>query len=410
MKHLLLTISFFLLLTGLFGQRYSYLTNGPISENLPFITAETFSFYLVPLQQDGFPQDVRLRWVDGRGNKSEWHVFKQDGHADPERYVSELDFANKRQWTNFELDMPASGPVNLYFFDPGQSTANHRPQGQPAAESACFQPLIQGRLDWCPDGSCPTDPTPVFTDVTHLIVHHSVSVNTSNDWPAIVRSIWNFHTSVNFWDDIGYNYLVDPNGVIYEGRGNNLRGAHFCGKNSNTMGTCLLGNFTDQLPTEAALESLAELQAWKAAQNAINPVAITYHAGGDEDLISLAAHRDGCNTECPGNTFYAVFDEFRATVNGRLLDCLASNTKEIPIWGPDVVLAPNPGNGPVRITGVPTEAKLSLFSPNGKMLGEFSGTSKVTDVEAAITQGARGVFFLRIEAGGEVVTKKVIRN
>lgn len=409
MKKLLSIILALGLFVSLNAQRHSFLTNGPIKERIPAMSGEVFSFYLVPLQQDHFPDGVRLRWVDEMGDFSEWHEFKQDDHADPGKYLSNLNFAGQTGWTDFELEMPANGPVTLYFFDPGKTDAGQAPESRVLEGAACFQPVVVDREDWCPTGNCPEGASPTFTEVTHLIVHHSAGVNVANDWAAVVRAIWDFHVNVNGWDDIGYNYLVDPNGMIYVGRGNDIRGAHFCGKNTNTMGTCLLGNFTDQLPTAAALASLTELMAWKCGDKDINPLEVSFHAGGNSNLINLAAHRDGCSTACPGDTFYPEFDDFRQGVAADLINCVTSSTTERPTWAESILVSPNPGSGAVRISGLPGEARLTLFAIDGRQLTS-EGSNEVANIEAMLTNAAPGVYFLRTEIAGEQYTLKVIRQ
>lgn len=393
----------------LLAQRFTFLTNGPIKERIPAIDGEVFSFCLIPAQQDHFPANVRLRWLDDAGNSSDWHEFERDAHGGDDVIVSELGFANSERWTKFELDMPATGPVTLYLFDPGKTPANHQPEPMALEGATCFQPTVLGRNDWCPAGNCPVDATPAFTQVTHLIVHHSAGSNTASDWSAVVRSIWDFHVNVNGWDDIGYNYLVDPNGVIYEGRGNNVRGAHFCGKNSNTMGTCLLGNFTDQQPTTAALDGLTELLSWKCDLEDINPLETTFHAGGNSNLINLAGHRDGCSTSCPGDAFYPQFDAFRQGVAADLINCINSSTHEQPAWAEAINVSPNPGNGEVRVNGIPTGATVSIYTLDGRLLASES-QSQLANIEAMLTAAAPGVYFLRTELNGGVYAVKVIRQ
>ncbi|MBK8668457.1 MAG: N-acetylmuramoyl-L-alanine amidase [Saprospiraceae bacterium] len=74
----------------------------------------------------------------------------------------------------------------------------------------------------------------------------------------MVASIFDFHVNTNGWQDIGYNWLIDPNGVLYEGRGGgeNVRGAHMCGYNNNTLGVCVMGNFVSLIPSDTAIISL----------------------------------------------------------------------------------------------------------------------------------------------------------
>ena len=105
-----------------------------------------------------------------------------------------------------------------------------------------------------------------------MIIHHSagaVSKDKSN-YDQEVRNIYKFHTQTYQWDDIGYNFLIAPNGDLYQGRDDqgkdspdNIKGAHFCHKNSNTMGVCLLGNFNETTPASPAIRTLEELITWK---------------------------------------------------------------------------------------------------------------------------------------------------
>jgi hypothetical protein len=169
-------------------------------------------------------------------------------------------------------------------------------------------------LGWCPSGDCPEDATPAFTDVTHLIVHHSAGSNSASDWAAVVRSIYDFHVFSNGWDDIGYNWLVDPNGVIYQGRGDNVRGAHFCGTNSNTMGVCMMGDFTSVLPATAAVSSLEDLLAWKVCDIGVTADGTALHNGSGQNLMHISGHRDGCSTACPGDLFYPTLSDVRDSV------------------------------------------------------------------------------------------------
>jgi hypothetical protein len=143
-----------------------------------------------------------------------------------------------------------------------------------------------------------------------------------------VRSIWSYHTYDNDWGDIGYNYLIDPNGVVYEGRagGDNVIGAHFSCQNGGTMGVCVLGTYTSVSPTTAALSSLKQLLAWKAEQRSIDPLGSSYHSGTHLTLANICAHRDAnpanpiysctpkSTTTCPGDNLYGLLPGIRTDV------------------------------------------------------------------------------------------------
>lgn len=180
---------------------------------------------------------------------------------------------------------------------------------------------IRSRTDWgCPDGEGARW-TPAYTTVTHAVVHHTAGANSVPDWEAEVRSIWYLHTVTNAWGDIGYNFLIDPNGTIYEGRagGDAAIGAHFSCRNSNTVGISLMGTYTTVAPTAAARTSLERLLRELCKRFGIDPNATVYHVPTALNLPTIIGHRDGngagCTiTECPGNVLYAALPAIRAAV------------------------------------------------------------------------------------------------
>jgi hypothetical protein len=182
------------------------------------------------------------------------------------------------------------------------------------------KPPVVTRTEWgCPDGQITTHGSLSYTTVTHLIVHHTaMGVEApSSDWPELVHSIWNFHVSERGWADIGYNYLIDPNGMIYEGRsgGDDVMGAHFSGVNDGTMAVALLGDFTDAAPTLDALNSLKEILAWKCNQRGLDPEGKSLHEASHLILNTISGHRDGPKaTECPGEALYLLLPAIRAEV------------------------------------------------------------------------------------------------
>ncbi len=180
------------------------------------------------------------------------------------------------------------------------------------------KPPVVTRTVWgCPDGQFTTHGELLYTSVTHVIVHHTVNDNNSTDWAAVVRSIWNFHVFDRGYADIGYNYLVDPKGVIYEGRagGEGVQGAHFCGVNAGTLGVAMIGEFTTIRPTSVALSSLCRLLAWRCDQDGIDPIGASLHDRSGLTLKHISGHRDGPSlTECPGGALYALLPRIRTRV------------------------------------------------------------------------------------------------
>lgn len=187
---------------------------------------------------------------------------------------------------------------------------------------SCDKPAVISASEWR-KGLTPPKEAPSKTTVKHIIVHHSAGSNTTTNFLEAVRNIYTFHTTPppngNGWNDVGYNFLIAQDGTIFQGRdgqgimdGDNVLGAHFCGKNSGTMGICLLGNYNEVQPTNAAIKSLINLAGWKLGKEKLPVIGQFQHT--DELLNIVSGHRDGCATECPGNNLYAKLAELRQKI------------------------------------------------------------------------------------------------
>lgn len=265
---------------------------------------------------------VRLRASEDGVTWTPWIALAIDGDLTVRsegRYVSGIaHFGGAKH----HLEIASDGDIRratFTMFPPPEA------QRRPAPQSLNVGRLLaRSRADWrCPDGEASPQWTPAYTTVTHLVVHHTAGANTVPDWEAEVRSIWYLHTFTNGWGDIGYNYLIDPNGVIYEGRagGSGAIGAHFSCRNTNTAGVALLGTYTTGLPTQAAMESLEHLLAELCQRNRIDPKAFAYHAPSALNVPTIIGHRDGntspltcTRTECPGDALYPLLPQIRSDV------------------------------------------------------------------------------------------------
>ncbi len=186
----------------------------------------------------------------------------------------------------------------------------------------CDKPAIIAASEWR-KGLTPPKEAPVKTTVKHVIVHHSAGSNTTTNFLEAVRNIYTFHTTPppngNGWNDVGYNFLITQDGTIFQGRdgqgimdGDNVLGAHFCGKNGGTMGICLLGNYNEVQPSNASIKSLINLAGWKLGKEKLPVIGQFQHTDGLLNIIS--GHRDGCATECPGDNLYAKLAELRQKI------------------------------------------------------------------------------------------------
>ena len=230
------------------------------------------------------------------------------------------------QWDAAQLrDTIIIRDIQLSFISPGTSSGR-----DVSAQSVPSQSVpVVSRTDWgCPDGQGSSNWTPQYTTVTHLIVHHTVTSNTSSDPAATVRAIWNYHALTLDWDDIGYNFLIAPDGTVFEGRagGDGSIGAHFSCANGNTMGVALLGDYRTVSPSTAMLNSLEALLAEKADTFSIDPLATDYHASSLQTMYTISGHRDGnsmsvgcpSGTVCPGATAYSLLPSIRSGTYNRL--------------------------------------------------------------------------------------------
>jgi hypothetical protein len=374
------------------------------------------------------PDNSRL-WISVSRDSlhwSEWKPLQRDAHATEAKmhHVSELLFlpADTRYFRmNARTDLRGEGSrmkrILVNFFSPGEKSATSAPQMShtvPNSNCPCEKPAVVTRAGWnCPQTS---NPGYSYTTVTHLIVHHSAGSNTSSDWGAVVLSIWNSHVNTNGWADIGYNYLIDPKGVVYEGRGggDNVVGAHFCGTNGGTMGTCLMGTYTSENITDTARSRLTSLLAWKACASNINVTATSLHNSSGRNLQHISGHRDGCATECPGGNFYATLGSLRTAVSTRMTAC--SSVTGVPtIDGmSDFRIAPNPApsdGASVQLSlATPKSFSYEVFNMQGQRL---HASAPVTVVGyrriplKGLNRANSGTVYVRFDVGGRSFTQQV---
>ncbi|MFE2211881.1 peptidoglycan recognition protein [Streptomyces canus] len=206
-----------------------------------------------------------------------------------------------------------------------------------APPSTVPEPSMVSRAGWGADESLSPDPSEYNADVKAVFVHHTDGSNDYScaDSAAIVRGIYAYHTQTNGWNDIGYNFLVDKCGTIFEGRKGGVDlpvlGAHTYGWNRESTGIAILGNYTDAGASNAALTSVARITAWKLGQYGVDPnstvqlkagatqknlAGTSFTAGSLYTFNRVSGHRDGYATECPGTSLYAQLPTIRAWASG----------------------------------------------------------------------------------------------
>jgi hypothetical protein len=180
-------------------------------------------------------------------------------------------------------------------------------------------PLIFSRLAWGANERIRRGLPDYADSLRFAVVHHTAGSNTYSrtQSAAIVRGIQLYHVRSNGWNDIGYNFLVDKYGQVFEGRfggvERNVVGAHAQGFNTGSVGVALLGNYDTASVTPAARSALTRLIAWRLDVAHVDPFTLfswisggnpRFPAGVPVTLRTVSGHRDTGFTSCPGVRLY----------------------------------------------------------------------------------------------------------
>ena len=189
-----------------------------------------------------------------------------------------------------------------------------------ASQAGSQSPPIIARAQWGGD-QVPPRADPSYGEVRLAFVHHTVTANgyAPEESASIVLGIAKYHRDHNKWNDLGYNFLVDRHGQIFEGRAGGTElaviGAQAQGYNSHSTGIACLGTFTDAGLDPAGIESLSRVLAWKLPLHGapVNGKVTVTSGGGESNRYAygssvtferISGHRDGDSTACPGNQLY----------------------------------------------------------------------------------------------------------
>ena len=247
---------------------------------------------------------------------------------------------------------------------------------------------------------------PKIADNVHFaIVHHTAGSNNYSraQSASIVRAIELYHVLGNGWNDIGYIFLVDKYGQVFEGRyggiDRNVVGAHAQGFNTGSVGVALLGTYTSTAPSAAALRSLEALLAWRLDLVHVDPrSSLTYISGGNPRfaagapvfLRAISGHRDTGFTTCPGYALYRRLPAIARAVAAIGLPKLYAPTARGRI----------PGKVRFRARlSTPLPWTVTVTDARGTILGSGAGTKVAVDWTWDATAYARGTYFWTISAG-----------
>jgi len=261
-----------------------------------------------------------------------------------------------------------------------------------SASAMTTRPAIVTRAEWGANESWRSG-SPDYAPVKMAFVHHTDSGNdyTAAEAPAIVRGVYAYHTKSLHWSDVGYNFLIDRYGTIYEGRYGGVTkgviGAQVLGFNTGSTGISVIGTFTSATPTSKSVVSLERLLEWKLDIHHVDPMGTgtlvcgygqKFGTGQHVTFPAIAGHRDANYTDCPGGKLYAQLPNIRRVV---------ARTGQPKIYGfmvEDPAISPN-GDGvqdsaSIGFTVSQTAAwRLEIRNDAGVLVRHVTGQGTVVD-------------------------------
>jgi N-acetylmuramoyl-L-alanine amidase/FG-GAP-like repeat len=263
--------------------------------------------------------------------------------------------------------------------DPG-ALATEEGQGTDGSDRIDLQaatftpkPMIYSRAQWGADERMRDKGSLHYFEVHAGFVHHTVNANNYSraEVPAIIRSIYAYHTQSRGWSDIGYNFLVDRFGRIWEGRYGGVDrpvvGAHTLNYNDYAFAMSAIGNYDIKQPSPAMIQAYGALFAWKLSLHGVD-ASSTKQRVGSRNFQAINGHRDAASTACPGRYLYAKIPRIRQLAAqaqrgwaGRELE---SNLASTPY--PDLIVRrASDGKGFIIPTGGMTGFRKSVVGATG---------------------------------------------
>ncbi|HZW09346.1 MAG TPA: peptidoglycan recognition family protein [Phycisphaerales bacterium] len=167
---------------------------------------------------------------------------------------------------------------------------------------AAATPGVVARASWTSARPNLPDTNPM-NGISRITVHHDgMNAFTSTSQAAAAQrleSIRRSHVSANGWADIGYHYVIDPAGRVWEARPVNLQGAHVKDNNEHNLGVMVMGNYDQQSPTGASTKALDDFVSAMMRKYRV-PVSRVY------------THQEIRPTACPGRSLQYVMESTRS--------------------------------------------------------------------------------------------------
>ncbi|HSC91153.1 MAG TPA: N-acetylmuramoyl-L-alanine amidase [Gaiellaceae bacterium] len=288
-------------------------------------------FDLVGLHWRG-PGAVEFRTRSLAGRWSAWRAAAPEDEDRPDRSSLERTrpgwHAGNPYWTGASdrLEVRTRGRVARVRAWYVSSDVGGAP---PRALSLAGSPQLVTRAQWGANELIKRAAPSYAPSLSFAVVHHTAGANayTRQESAAIVRGIQTYHVKANGWNDLGYNFLVDKYGQVFEGRyggvERNVVGAHAEGFNTGSVGVAVIGTYGAANVSPAARDALVRLLAWRLDVAHVDPLAtLNWTSGGNPRfprgvpvfLRSIVGHRDTGFTECPGTKLYGQLDELAQSV------------------------------------------------------------------------------------------------
>ena len=302
-------------------------------------------------------------------------------------------------WVTQPAAVPAAVSVAAPAVAPAATTAN----GLPVA--------VTTRAEWGANASYMSW-DPEYARAGHVVVHHTAGTNSysAGQSASIVRGIYYYHAVTLDWGDIGYNFLVDKFGTVFEGRSGSVAapagrmsiGAHARGVNTGTMGISMMGDYSTVSPSDAQLSSVGKMAGWFLKRAGISDVTgwaglhvwttERYQAGSTISMPRILGHRDVGYTTCPGNVGYSKLGTIRAIAKAQ-----GSTPQGGSSSAPSTVAQDHPGAAALR----------SALGANG-WIGPATSDVQASTKGGVFQRFERGVGYWSPATGAQFVGEPVL--
>ncbi|WNJ17985.1 T9SS type A sorting domain-containing protein [Pontibacter sp. G13] len=314
-------------------------------------------------------------------------------------------FVKSLKWDQFT---PGNvSPVNPEFLQPISY-----PRTDP--NCPCPLPVFATRQQWGnPNGNGFTCSPLPLTSVSHILVYQSgiPGDSATTNWAAQALALEHYHTQSLGMCDIGFNWMIDPAGIIYEGRGggDDVRGEHFCGQDAGTMSICMLGDFSQNPPTLAAFTSLANLIAWKACDSDIVPTNTLFHLGSLQTLPVVSAFDGSCNhSTMPGTALSNLIPAIKQRATTQLNACQA--TSLLAEMNEGIEVFPNPADQEISISipeSMGTHWTYQLLNMTGQLVDTQPSDGSGDVIRLDVSTLPAGIYLLRLTHGDWNTVRKI---